>query len=83
MNFSFYAKATDIDDAMNGVEMALSGIQLAIDELESTANIMNYKEMLSAPINVLYLSKQRISDEYDAVRRISDEMYAVAKEVKS
>lgn len=74
-----YDKASDIDEATVGIELALSAIELALCELNKMAKLINTQESITTSINILHLSYDRIFDENKKLEIISEEMYSAAK----
>lgn len=80
MNKLLCEKVDEIDNANGGIEIALSGIQLALDDIESSKKFLKNPEFLSNSIDVLYLSMQRIYEEHNKLTAIIKEMFSAAKQ---
>lgn len=78
MNSVIYDRLANIDDIAGGIELVLSALNLATEELETTIRLIGgdrYKNCL----NVMFLCYERLFDEHAKLEKNSHELFEELK----
>lgn len=77
-----YELSVMADEIAGTIQLAMSAIQLAIDDIESTAEQIKHPEFFSAATDVLMLANHQLYTEYDRLGVVSDELLTTYNESK-
>jgi len=78
-----YELSVTADDIAGTIQLAISAIQLAIDDIERTAEQIKAPEFFSAATDVLMLANHHLYAGYDRLGVVSDELLTTYKASES